>query len=534
MIRILSIVAHQVLSIHARGQEPAPAGTMKHIGLRESSGLTISPRYPGILWTHNDDDVGGHSFLFSMKKNGKVISAYVVRQNLIDWEDIASDKAGNLYLADIGSNGMVRTHVAVHRVREPDPFKRYGNVRVDRTWLLRFPEGPINDCESFFLHRGFGYLITKNRENDGVNEFVKLYRFALSDMRRSIPLQLMARIPTDYNVTAADLSDDKQRLALVTTHGVALYFVHGDPASANADERLFFDWSSTTMEGGTFYGNNFLACAETHQLWMFTNSPFLCQDAPRFLGVPLENQIVDAGDSVEFEAFPDGCPFPQLIWRFNGQIIPGATNTALKRTSVSSADAGLYEAVAINRYGTATNAATLTVIVRTGPDVRITEVMSSRAPSPNLQTEDWWELFNFDTEDVDISGWRFNDSPDGFADGFIFPEETVLKLGIPLILVENLLPGEFFEWWGGNSEFAEVLTYTGQGLSFDGDGDEIFLWNRDGELVTHVTFGAADAGVSFIYNPITEAFPEKAQLGVHGVYRARTTSDIGSPGVIEP
>src|SRR5688572_16033969 len=132
-------------------------GRLRHFAITESSGLVASRQYPGVLWTHND---GGFQFLFAVNKFGLKHGAFQVPGNLIDWEDIATDNAGNLYLADIGINGMFRTHVAVHRVREPNPYDRYGNARILQTWLLRFPEGPPQDCESFFVHRKHGYLIT--------------------------------------------------------------------------------------------------------------------------------------------------------------------------------------------------------------------------------------------------------------------------------------------------------------------------------------------------------------------------------------
>src|SRR5688572_32868052 len=90
-------------------------GVMRHFAIAESSGLAASRRFPGVVWTHND---GGFQFLFAVNQAGKMLGAFQVVGNLVDWEDIATDGAGNLYLADTGTNGMARTHVAVHRVKE--------------------------------------------------------------------------------------------------------------------------------------------------------------------------------------------------------------------------------------------------------------------------------------------------------------------------------------------------------------------------------------------------------------------------------
>ena len=71
-------------------------GTINHFAISESSGLTASQQYPGTFWTHND---GGYQFLFAITQSGEMQGAFqIVGANLIDWEAIASDNNGNLYL----------------------------------------------------------------------------------------------------------------------------------------------------------------------------------------------------------------------------------------------------------------------------------------------------------------------------------------------------------------------------------------------------------------------------------------------------
>ncbi len=83
-------------------------GTISHFAISEGSGLTASSRYPGVIWTHND---GGYQFLFAINRAGDYLGAFqVTGANLIDWEAVASDGNGNLYLADIGGNGIERTN----------------------------------------------------------------------------------------------------------------------------------------------------------------------------------------------------------------------------------------------------------------------------------------------------------------------------------------------------------------------------------------------------------------------------------------
>ena len=504
-------------------------GTLRHFAISESSGLVASRVHPGVLWTHND---GGFQFLFAVNETGSMIGAFQVPGNLIDWEDIATDASGNLYLADIGTNGMPRTHVAVHRVREPNPYKRYGNAKITQSWFLRFPGGVPRDCESFFVHAGSGYLITKR----AVNGTVSMFRFALADRRSSILLQQVARIPVDSPITSAALSRDNQRLALTSSDGVFLFFLTGPPASAATAQRMFFDLDNDFMEGGTFFRNGFLTSAETRQLWFFEHPALQCRHAAHVV-FGLSNRTVTAGSTVRFQITPGGCPFPRITWRFNGLVIPGATNATLNLSNVAAAQTGTYEVIVSNSYGAATNAAVLTVLTdQRKPDVRITEVMPSQAPDATVSTRDWFELTNFDTNSIDLSGWRFNDSVGGLNDPFVIGSGLIIQPQQSIIFVEELSPDEFRAWWGAENipGSAAIVTYSGGGLSFRITGDALFLWDNlstdADDVVSRADFGAADPGVSFIYDPATEQFGAKSQLGVHGAVKAETSSDIGSPG----
>ena len=72
----------------------------------ESSGIIRSKKYPGVFWTHNDS--GDSARIFAISEDGKIIKPKwfkgeykgieVVNATHIDWEDIATDRAGNLIM----------------------------------------------------------------------------------------------------------------------------------------------------------------------------------------------------------------------------------------------------------------------------------------------------------------------------------------------------------------------------------------------------------------------------------------------------
>src|SRR3712207_6066840 len=108
--------------------------------LTEASGLIASRAHPGILWTHND---GGDGVLFAIRADGSTVGTINVDAKFRDFEDIAADASGNLYLADSGNNDANRKFMEIHRIAEPDPTKG-GKVKPTATWRLTFPAKPFN------------------------------------------------------------------------------------------------------------------------------------------------------------------------------------------------------------------------------------------------------------------------------------------------------------------------------------------------------------------------------------------------------
>lgn len=72
--------------------------------------------------------------------------------------------------------------------------------------------------------------------------------------------------------------------------------------------------------------------------------------APKITNQPASQTVV-AGTSAEFAVAASGIPSPTYQWKKNGSNISGATNSTLRFTAVSSADAGSYTVVATNSSG---------------------------------------------------------------------------------------------------------------------------------------------------------------------------------------
>ncbi len=267
---VIALILH-MSGLHAPAQQGVRfLGTIKEpLAMVESSGLAASRNYPGIIWTHGD---GSSRFLFAMRTNGAYIRSFPVGASFVDWEDIMADAFGNLYLADTGSDGAVRSHVKIHRVREPNPFKA-ANVPVERTWYVRFP-GDRPNCEAFFVLDGKGYLVTKKE----LGGRVTIYGFELANRAQSILLERVTTVDVPGDVAAAAISADSQRLALLTDDGPVVYMINGNINAISSSVGYYRPFiTDTLIEGATFKGDGLMISSEVGELRLFTDPQFQTQ-----------------------------------------------------------------------------------------------------------------------------------------------------------------------------------------------------------------------------------------------------------------
>lgn len=234
----------------------------------ESSGLVASRQYKDVFWTHNDK--GNRPVLFAITRQGRLLTQFKVAGAAIsDWEDLAVDDHGMLYLADTGNNQSTRKEVAVHRVSEPDPHAPESTVQIQQTWTLTFPGAPF-DSESLFVHRGNGYLISKMTQD----RQAEIYRFPLRETNAPIVLEAVARLPVTSPVASADLSPDGALLGLVCKSGAYVFKIDGDVAQAGTATPVRTKFKFDGIEGCAFVSDGLLAIAETREIFLFNDPAY--------------------------------------------------------------------------------------------------------------------------------------------------------------------------------------------------------------------------------------------------------------------
>jgi CotH kinase protein/Chitobiase/beta-hexosaminidase C-terminal domain/Lamin Tail Domain/Immunoglobulin domain/Fn3 associated len=260
------------------------------------------------------------------------------------------------------------------------------------------------------------------------------------------------------------------------------------------------------------------------------NESFVVATAPVITQSPA---ILEAypGQSPTFTVQAAGHPAPSYQWQFDDTNLVGQTNSQLTLSSVQTNQAGTYSVIVTNLVGATNVSFFLTVTPK--PNLVITEVMSSEAKG-TLTTSDWWELSNLGNTPVNLQGYRFDDDHDSFADAQTINDAVTIAPGESIILVEDLTPADFRTWWGSQNLPASLQIITYPSIGFSSSGDAIYLWNAAANSITDttasVTFSTATKGVSFGYDPVSNAFGGLSVAGQNGAFIATLNGDLGSPG----
>jgi hypothetical protein len=245
-------------------------GRIQHPRITESSGIVVSRKNPEIFWTHNDGG-GRRQVLYAMGRTGRPLAEFRVTGAVLeDWEDIAADAKGNLFLGDIGNNNAKRQSIAVHQLPEPDTaILKNGLARVDRSWFLRYPEKPF-DCESLFVWGESGYLISKVFDDERAD----IYRFSLTNAASFQTLEVVAEVKIDSPVTGADISQDGKLLGMVAKNGAYVFRINGDVTRASKGKPFQTKFKHEHIEACTFVPEGLLATAESREIYLFTGEAF--------------------------------------------------------------------------------------------------------------------------------------------------------------------------------------------------------------------------------------------------------------------
>jgi len=196
--------------------------------LKEVSGTEIIAGSK-LIWMLND---GGNSpKIYGVSKKGNIKKIVKIKAKNNDWEELTSDKEGNLYIGDFGNNDNKRKNLAILKVAHKD-FMNSKSVPVERIQFQypnqkKFPPKKKHrffDAESFFYHNDSFYIFTKSRVK---NEYGKT---SLYKIPATLGTHEAEYISTFNNcqtlhcwITSADISNDGTKVVLLSHTSVLLF-----------------------------------------------------------------------------------------------------------------------------------------------------------------------------------------------------------------------------------------------------------------------------------------------------------------------
>lgn len=193
-------------------QKPQKVGRLPAI-IQESSALIQADS--GSLYTLSDG--GNPAVLYKISYTGELIDSLVLPLPNRDWESLARDTEGNIYIGDFGNNLNQRTDLAVYKI---SPERHIDTIRFHYPEQTAFPAAEherFYDCEAMVWDQQQLHLFTKSRSD----KFSRYY--TIPDSAGKFSARLQTKLPIKGFVTGADVSSDGKTLALLT-YGKIYFF----------------------------------------------------------------------------------------------------------------------------------------------------------------------------------------------------------------------------------------------------------------------------------------------------------------------
>jgi len=246
-------------------------GQLNHLGdfpsnLREVSGISVRQ---GDIWVIEDG--GNKDKIYTLDKKGNVTKSLKIdHAKNEDWEDLAMDKEGNLFIGDFGNNGNSRKNLTIYRVSASELKKKEPNAEKIEFHYPQQKEFPpkkdslLFDTEGVFHWKDYLYIFTKNRTRPYTGETL-IYRVPDTEGEYNAEFlgsMVLCKSQNHCSVTGADISPDGKTIALL---GYGFIFLVKDFELPNFDKASIkiIDFNSYTQtESIGFLDENTLLIAD--------------------------------------------------------------------------------------------------------------------------------------------------------------------------------------------------------------------------------------------------------------------------------
>jgi hypothetical protein len=261
----------------------------------EASGIVKSRRYPGIFWVHNDS--GNPPLLFAIRADGRIIRQFRLAIPNIDWEDIASDDLGHLYLGDIGNNTRALPVRVIYRIAEPDPNGPSDKpISASAATFYGAPKANRFDAESLFFDRGKATVLAKYLDGREAELFTVALDPPSSLLRPAQPRSAGRLAGFKEPATGADLSADETLLAVCS---YTVTRVYGRDERQSPPWRLIASvrYEALPIEGIAWDGRDLRLVAEGGGFYRLAEKTW--RSAAPLESRPLERSDINVGKARE-------------------------------------------------------------------------------------------------------------------------------------------------------------------------------------------------------------------------------------------
>ncbi|MFZ5830140.1 MAG: hypothetical protein ACOY3P_08630 [Planctomycetota bacterium] len=232
---LLTVAGSTLALRYAPGREIAQ---LRNPRVRESSGIAVSRRTPGVFWTHNDS--GDEARAYAFDREGRDLGTIALRDIIaFDWEDMCSlslEGKSLLLLADIGNNLRAAPMQMIHVVEEPEQEAlkatatgesaaegRAEPLRLNVRQTIYFAyEDDYRDCEALAVDPASKQILLATK-GPKAECYVYSFTWPEANSKRAQVARKIARLDLSA-VTGMDIAPDGRR-AILSTYRNAYQFV---------------------------------------------------------------------------------------------------------------------------------------------------------------------------------------------------------------------------------------------------------------------------------------------------------------------
>ncbi len=195
--------------------------------LKEVSGTQIN-KDSEIIWMLNDG--GNPSELYAFSKKGKLKRTLNIKAKNNDWEDLAIDDKGNIYIGDFGNNLNKRKNLVILKVAKKDLDTKKATVQKIKFSYpnqQKYPPKKKNmyfDTEAFFYFKNNLYIFTKSRVK---NKFGKTFLYKVPANEGTYVAKLLGEYDNCKDlecwITSADISPKGNKIALLSQKNILIF-----------------------------------------------------------------------------------------------------------------------------------------------------------------------------------------------------------------------------------------------------------------------------------------------------------------------